>query len=87
MTDVEKARKIIEEIYPSRSMGDYGLKEMLVLKAMEWKEEDMIKKVVDFLRRICETEDSKYVWFDTEEGHCGISDELIEDFKKEMKLE
>lgn len=87
MTDVEKIRELIEEIYPAKSLGDYGLKEMLALKVMEWKEEDMIKKVVDFLRRVCETEDSKYVLFDTEEGHCGISYELIEDFKKEMKLE
>lgn len=81
MTDVEKIRELIEEIYPAKSLGDYGLKEMLALKVMEWKEEDMIKKVVDFLRRVCETEDSKYVLFDTEEGHCGIDNKLIEDFK------
>lgn len=81
MTDAEKARKIVEEIYPSRSMGDYGLKEMLILKAMEWKEAEMIEKVVDFLRVICEDNSSNYVWYDAEEGYCGIDDKLIEDFK------
>ena len=39
MRNEEKARKLIEEIYPSKSLGDYGLKEQLLLEAMEWKDE------------------------------------------------
>lgn len=41
MTNVEKTQDLIKEIYPSTSMGDYGLKEMLVLEAMKWKDEQL----------------------------------------------
>lgn len=37
MIDATKARELIDEIYPGTSLGDYGLKETLVLKSMEWK--------------------------------------------------
>lgn len=46
MNNVVKARRLIEEIYPSESLGDYGLKEMLVLEAMKWKDE-IFEEILD----------------------------------------
>lgn len=74
----KKTRELIEEIYPSTSMGDYGLKEMLVSSAMEWMKSYMIEK-------ICEWLESNLCYYD--ENHRGIDsgNSLIEDFKKAME--
>ena len=37
--DVIKMHQLIDTIYPSTSMGDYVLKEMLVMEAMKWKDD------------------------------------------------
>lgn len=51
MTNEQKARELIEEIYPSTSMGDYGMKEQLLLEAMKWKDENF-EKILDYIE-IC----------------------------------
>lgn len=68
--DNEKAREIIEEIYPSKSLGDYGLKEQLLLKAMEWKQQQMMNTFKTFVNR---------------KFHKGDAEMLIRDFKKAME--
>lgn len=76
MKDEEKARKLIEEIYPSKSLGDYGLKEQLLLKAMEWKQQQMIEKAVEWVCLNAEL----YGGFNTMQLNI-----MVEQFKKAME--
>lgn len=41
MTNEEKAHQLIKEMYPSKSMGDYGLKEQLCIELLKWKDEQI----------------------------------------------
>lgn len=83
MTNIEKARELIEAIYPSTSMGDYGMKEMLLLAAMKWKEQEMIEKLKEM-----EIEDGDIEDFANEEqsSNYGLSEKFISRLKKEMQI-
>lgn len=74
--DVTKMHQLIDTIYPSTSMGDYGLKEMLVMEAMKWKQKQMIEKAVKWLK-----ENEARYWsseYDTPRR-------LLDDFKEAME--
>jgi len=74
--DVTKMHQLIDTIYPSTSMGDYGLKEMLVMEAMKWKQKQMVEKAVKWLK-----ENEARYWsseYDTPQR-------LLDDFKKAME--
>lgn len=74
--DVTKMHQLIDTIYPSTSMGDYGLKEMLVMEAMKWKQKQMVEKAVKWLK-----ENESSYWsseYDTPQR-------LLDDFKKAME--
>lgn len=82
MKNIEKVRELIEAIYPSTSMGDYGMKEMLLLEAMKWKEQEMIEKLKEM-----EIEDGDIEDFANEEqsSNYGLSEKFISRLKKEME--
>ncbi|MBP5722058.1 MAG: hypothetical protein J6X18_00540 [Bacteroidales bacterium] len=79
--DAEKARELIEEIYPSKSLGDYGLKKTLMLKAMEWKQEQMIEKATTFIKEKV----SDYFWLNDDEFVEFDKEEFSNAFKKYME--
>lgn len=82
MKNIEKVRELIDEIYPSTSMGDYGLKEMLLLEAMKWKEQEMLEKLQEM-----DIEDGDIEDFANEEqsSNYGLSEKFISRLKKEME--
>ena len=51
----------------------------------EWMKSYMAEKAVKWLNEVVEDNQSKYVWYDAEEGYAGIEEELIDDFKKAME--
>lgn len=87
MKDAEKAKQIIESIYPSTSMGDYGLKEMLVTEAMKYKDEQTAHTVREMFGAMLMRKDSmmtdiwsrQYIDVDTVEN-------ILEDFFR-IKIE
>lgn len=85
--DIDKdIEKKAEEFAEDRGHDRQSITESFVaaLDMAEWMKGYMIEKAVKWLNEVVEDNQSKYVWYDAEEGYAGIEEELIDDFKKAM---
>ena len=56
-----------------------------IMEMAAWKEHQLIEKACKWLNEVVGDNQSKYVWYDSEEGFDGITEDLVEDFKKAME--
>lgn len=85
MTDLEKAKEIQKnDVCLCWNGGCPNVRDG-AMKMAAWKQEQMIEKAVRWLNEVVKDEQSNYVWYDAEEGFCGITHEFIEDLKKVME--
>ena len=79
--EIQKIHEIIDEVYPSKSMGDFGLKEQMCVEVFRYAEktqEAMLEKAVKFLEEALQEK------FDADESSVRM---FLVDFKRAMKEE
>lgn len=72
--DIKKVHEMIKEIAPSKSMGDFGLKEKLCIELLKWKEEQLIEKACKW-----------FLYINEHNEDIACVEDFIENFKKAME--
>ena len=79
--EIQKIHEIIDEVYPSKSMGDFGLKEQMCVEVFRYAkqtQECMLEKAVKFLEEALQEK------FDADDSSVRM---FLVDFKRAMKEE
>lgn len=81
--ETTKIHELIKEFSPSTSLGDFGMKELMCMKLLEWHKKNLTEKVAKWLEENCNVKN--YLdWDDWDE--CSIDAySLIYDFKEAIE--